>query len=66
MTEWAIVGQAAMLSRNSAQSARTTAKKANVGNARAQARAGTTASVKQCNGLGIHMQAVEERKHPLF
>jgi len=37
--EWAVVGQAAKPQRQSAQSARTTAKKANVGNARDQARA---------------------------
>ena len=37
--EWAVVGQAAKRRRKSAQSARTTAKKANVGNARDQARA---------------------------
>ena len=37
--EWAVVAQAAKLRRKSAQSARTTAKKANVGNARDQARA---------------------------
>jgi hypothetical protein len=37
--EWAEVAQAAKLRRKSAQSARTTVKKANVGNARAQARA---------------------------
>jgi hypothetical protein len=36
--EWEVVGQAAKLRRKSAQSARTTAKKANVGNARGQAR----------------------------
>jgi hypothetical protein len=38
-TEWAVVAQAAKLQRKGAQSARTTAKKANVGNARDQARA---------------------------
>ena len=37
--EWAVVWQAAKQRRKSAQSARTTAKKANVGNARDQARA---------------------------
>ena len=37
--EWAVVAQAAKLKGKSAQSARTTAKKANVGNARDQARA---------------------------
>jgi hypothetical protein len=37
--EWAVVAQAAKLRRQSAQSARTAAKKANVGNARDQARA---------------------------
>jgi hypothetical protein len=37
--EWAEVAQAAKLRRKSAQSARTSVKKANVGNARAQARA---------------------------
>ena len=37
--EWAVAGQAAKRRRKSAQSARTTAKKANVGNARDQARA---------------------------
>jgi hypothetical protein len=42
--EWAVVGQAAKLRRKSAQSARTTAKKANVGNARDQARASITES----------------------
>ncbi len=37
--EWAVVGQAAKLRRKGAQSARTTAEKANVGNARDQGRA---------------------------
>jgi hypothetical protein len=37
--EWAVAGQAAKLRRKSAQSARTTTKKANVGNARDQASA---------------------------
>jgi hypothetical protein len=37
--EWAVAGQAAKMRRKSAQSARTTAKKANVGNARDQASA---------------------------
>jgi hypothetical protein len=37
--EWAVVGQAVKLRRKSAQNARTTAKTANVGNARDQARA---------------------------
>jgi hypothetical protein len=37
--EWAAAGQAAKLRTKSVQSARTTAKKANVGNARNQARA---------------------------
>ena len=43
-TEWAVVAQAAKRRRTSAQSARTTAKKANVGNARDQARASIAAS----------------------
>ena len=38
-TEWAVAGKAAKLRTKSVQSARTTAKKANVGNARDQARA---------------------------
>jgi hypothetical protein len=37
--EWAVVGPAANLRRKRAQSARTTTEKANVGNARDQARA---------------------------
>jgi hypothetical protein len=36
--EWAVVRQPAKLPRKSAQSARTTAQKANIGNARDQAR----------------------------
>jgi hypothetical protein len=40
--EWALVAQAAKMRRKSAQSARTAARKANVGNARAQARASIT------------------------
>jgi len=39
MKEWAAVEQAAKRQRKSAQGARTTAEKANVGNARDQARA---------------------------
>jgi hypothetical protein len=42
--EWAAAGQAAKLRRKSAQSARTTAEKAIVGNARDQARASITES----------------------
>jgi hypothetical protein len=42
--EWAVVAQAAKLRRKSAQSARTTAKETNVGNAMDQARAGIAES----------------------